>query len=333
VTLAFRHLIAASTLSALLLLSGCASQTSTTTVSTPAPAATTFKVALLTSGPVNDGGWNQSAYEGLMRIQKDLGAQVSNEVTSNPSDFEPAFEDYASKGYNLIIAHGDEYGDVAAKIAPQFPNTVFVTTGGTEHAKNLAPLIFATEDGTYIQGMEAGFLSKTGKGGFVGGQSFPPVTRAADAFADGAMAVNPAFQFKITYINSWDDVQKAKGQTDELIANGADMIAHNCDAAAAGLFETVAQKPGVYSFGVNANQNAEYPSILSSAFLDIPKAFDDVAKSVKDGTFQGETMNLGMKQNDVTVIDNPKYVGLYTAAQEAKMKQAELDIISGKLTP
>jgi basic membrane lipoprotein Med (substrate-binding protein (PBP1-ABC) superfamily) len=295
--------------------------------------AASFKVALLTTGPINDGGWNQSAYEGLQKIKQDLGAQVSNEVTDNPSEFESAFQDYASKGYNVIFAHGDEYGDTAAKMAPQFPNTVFITTGGTQSAKNLAPIIFATEDGTYIQGMEAGFISKTGKGGFVGGQSLPPVTRAADAFQNGALAANPHFDFKITYINSWDDVQKAKGQTDELISNGADVIAHNCDAAAKGLFESTAAKPGVYAFGVNSNQNDESPNIISSAFLDIPKAFDDVAKSVKDGDFKGQTLNLGMKDSDVTVIDNPKFASLYTPDQSAKIKQAEADIISGKLKP
>lgn len=308
-----------------ILLIGCSKPSS--------PDTSTFKVALLTTGPINDGGWNQAAYEGLTKIKTDLGAEVSNEVTDNPSEFESAFQDYASKGYNVIFAHGDEYGDTAAKMAAQFPNTVFITTGGTHYGKNIAPIIFATEDGTYIQGMEAGFLSKTGKGGFVGGEALAPVTRAADAFQNGALAVNPKFSFKITYINSWLDVQKAKGQTDELVANGADMIAHNCDAAAVGLFQSSASKPGVYAFGVNSNQNDESPNILSSAFLDVPKAFDDVAKSVKSGTFKGQTLNLGMKDNDVTVIDNPKFTSLYKPAQIQAIKQAEADIITGKIKP
>jgi basic membrane protein A len=242
--------IAVTSLTALFLVSGCASKTGAPPIST-STSSPSFKVALLTTGPINDGGWNESAYDGLQRIQKDLGAQVSNEVTENPSEFESAFQDYASKGYNVIFAHGDEYGDTAAKMAAQFPNTVFITTGGTQSAKNLAPIIFATEDGTYIQGMEAGFATKTNKGGFVGGQALPPVTRAADAFGNGALAVNPKFVYKTAYINSWDDVQAAKGQAVGLMAFGCDMIAHNCDAAAKGLFEATAAKPGVYAFGVN----------------------------------------------------------------------------------
>jgi hypothetical protein len=40
-----------------------------------------------------------------------------------------------------------------------------------------------------------------------------------------------------------------------------------------------------------------------------------------------------MKEGDVTVIDNPKFASLYTPAQTAKIKQAEANIISGKLKP
>ena len=71
------------------------------------------------------------------------------------------------------------------------------------------------------------------------------------------------------------------------MAQGADVIAHNCDAAAAGLFEA-ADKPGVYTFGVNSNQNDLAPNVLSSArILDIPKAFVDVAQERAGRHIQG----------------------------------------------
>ncbi|HEX5323734.1 MAG TPA: BMP family protein [Capsulimonadaceae bacterium] len=333
----FRLIAPAVALSCLFALAGC-SQTSTTT-SSPAPSASSttrpapagsFKVALLTTGPVTDHGWNEAAYDGLKKIQSDLGAQISNQETDNPSQFASAFQGYASQGYNLIIAHGDEYSDTAKKIAAQYPKTDFVTTGGDNSAPNLAPIVFATEQGTYIQGMEAAFVSKSGKGGFVGGQDLPPVTRAVDAFQSGAKAVKPSFSLAATYINSWNDTQKAKAQTEALMSQGADVIAHNCDAAAQGLFQA-ASKPGVYTFGVNANQNDQAPNVLSSAILDIPKAFTDVAKSVQNGTFKGEPLYLGMKEGDVLVVDNPKFASLYTPAQKAQIQKAEQDIISGKI--
>lgn len=315
-------------------LAGCSSKSTTT--SSPAPAgspggsASTFKVALLTSGPVTDHGWNQSAYDGLQQIKSTLGAQVSNQEIDNPSQIAQALQSYASQGFNLIIAHGDEYSDPAAKVAPQFPKTIFVTTGGDKSAPNLAPIIFATEQGTYIQGMEAAFVSKSNKGGFVGGQALPPVTRAVDAFQKGGQAAKPSFNLAVTYIDSWNDTQKAKAQTEALMGQGADVLAHNCDAAAAGFFQA-ANKPGVYTFGVNSNQNDLAPNVLSSAILDIPKAFVDVATSVKNGTFKGEPLYLGMKEGDVQVIDNPKFASLYTPQQKAQIQKAEQDIESGKI--
>lgn len=319
---------------AVLAASGCASN-QTKQASSPAAqpaAASAFKVALLTTGPVTDGGWNQSAYEGLQLIQKDLGAQIDKQESLQPAQFREAFQDFASKGYNIVFAHGDEFGKDAEAVSKQFPKTVFITTGGDETpGPNVAPIRFATEQGTYLQGMEAAMVSKTGKGGFVGGQELPPVKIAADAFAQGAQSVNPNYHFKITYINSWSDTVAAKAQTEALLANGADTIAHNCDAAAKGMFDTAGKAPGVYTFGVNADENGKAPNVLSSVFLDVPKAFEDIAKSVKDGTFKGQVLSLGLKDNDVRLIDNPKLANVIPAAGKARIQQAAKDIESGKI--
>ena len=287
-----------------------------------------FAVALLTTGPVSDGGWNQSAQDGINKIKSDLGAQTSTQESLTPDKFAEAFRDYAGRGFRIVFAHGDEFGPAAA----QFPKTVFVTTGGDETpGPNLAPIEFATEEGTYLQGMEAAMVSKTGQGGFVGGQELPPVKRAADAFAAGARSVNPRFQFQTIYLNSWTDTAAAKTATDALMNSGADVVAHNCDAAAAGMFQAADGKPGVYTFGVNADENKKASNVLSSAFLDIPKAFDDIAKSVKDGSFQGKPLVLGLKQGDVRLIDNPALANVLSAPDKAKVQQAEQQIASGTL--
>jgi basic membrane protein A len=307
-----------------ILLAGCGSHKPATSSG--------FSVALLTTGPVSDGGWNQSAQDGVNLTKKDLGAKTSTEESLTPDKFADAFRDYASQGYQLIFAHGDEFGPTAEQASKQFPKTVFITTGGDEAAgSNIAPIEFATEEGTYLQGMEAAMVSKTGKGGFVGGQELPPVKRAADAFAAGARSINSHFQFQTLYLNSWTDTTAAKAATDSLMNSGADVIAHNCDAAAAGMFQAADGKPGVYTFGVNADENKKASNVLSSAFLDIPKAFDDIAKSVKDGTFQGKPLMLGLKQGDVRLIDNPALANVIPASGKAKIQQAEQQISAGNL--
>lgn len=326
--------VAASTL----IIGGCATQSphspsvgSADKNSSPASEQVVFKVALLTTGPVNDGGWNQSAYEGLQRIARDMPAKTEKEENLKDSDFESAFRDYASRGYNIIFAHGDEFSSVAAKVAPLFPKTLFVTTGGTNSGPNLVPIHFATEEGTYLQGMEAAYVSKTGKGGFVGGQELPPVKIAADAFSNGAKSVNPKFIFNATYINGWTDPVAARAQTEALLNSGCDVISHNCDAAAKGLFDAAASKPGVHTFGVNADENAKAPNVLSSAVLDIPKAFDDIANKVKAGHYVAKPLSLGLRDKDVALVDNPKLASVLTPVEKSHIENAAVAIATGRL--
>jgi len=321
---------------ALALLTGCGRSNTTNAPAPPEAPATTasgglFKVALLTTGPVDDGGWNESAYNGLLRIQKDRGASIAKEENLKDSQFVEAFQDFANRGYDLIIGHGDEFGDAAAKVAAQYPNVDFVTTGGDKSGPNLTPIHFATEEGNYLQGMEAAFISKTGKGAFIGGMELPPVKIAADAFRKGALAVNPKFVYVTTYINTWNDPAAAKTQTLTLLSNGCDVLSHNCDAAAKGMFDTAGTKAGVYTFGVNANENNKAPNVFSSAVLDIPKAFDDIAGLVKAKTFKGGPISLGMKDGDVTLVDNPTFASVITPAERAKIDAAKQDIIAGKI--
>jgi basic membrane protein A len=289
-----------------------------------------MKVAVMLTGPHLDGGWNQSAWEGGQRLQTD-GASVLTMENLKDAQFGEQYHYLAKSGYKLIFGHGDEFGPAAAKAAAQFPNVVFVTTGGEKSGANLIPLHFATEEGSYLQGMEAAMVSKSGKGGFVGGQELPPVAIAAKAFALGAKAVNPAFDFKIAYINSWDDQTHAKAQTDAFLNNGVDVIAHNCDAAAKGMFDTAGAKPGVYTFGVNADENGKAPNVLSSVFLDIPKAFEDVGKEVAGGTVVPGARTLGLKSNDIRLIDNPNLASVIPADGKAKITQAQQDIEAGKI--
>ncbi len=108
------------------LLEACTSHPSTD----GKPTSTTFKVALLTPGPVSDAGWNAAAYQGLELIKTKLGADTALVQTKSPADFEDAFRDFASRGFDLIFAHGFEYSDSALEVARSFPNTYFVVSSG-----------------------------------------------------------------------------------------------------------------------------------------------------------------------------------------------------------
>src|SRR5438876_419067 len=84
-----------------------------------------FRVALLTPGPVSDAGWNAAAYEGLQLIGRHLGADTALVQTTSPADFDDDFRDFAARGFTLIFAHGFEYTDAAVNAGRQFPHSYF----------------------------------------------------------------------------------------------------------------------------------------------------------------------------------------------------------------
>lgn len=296
----------------------------------------TFKVALLTPGPVSDAGWNASAYEGVQEIKKVLGAEISQIETKTPADFEQGFREYASNGYKLVFGHGFEFQDAAAAVAADFPNTVFITTSGTTVRNNVAPVVFEIEQVTYLLGILAARQSKSGKIGAVGGVEIPSVKSSFDAFKAGAESVNPGIQFTAAYIGNWEDVGAAKEATLALLDQGVDFLFHNADAAGLGVFQAVQERKTAFVFGSNKDQNAIAPDVvLASAVLSVPTAMLTVAREVKDGTFKAAIRRLGMKENVVSLVINPALrsqvpAEVWTAVDEAKQKILDGTLIAPK---
>jgi basic membrane lipoprotein Med (substrate-binding protein (PBP1-ABC) superfamily) len=298
----------------------------------PSPgSAAAFRVALVTPGPISDAGWNASAYDGLMQIRDQLGAQVSHMQASTPSDFEEAFRDYARQGYDLVIGHGFEFQDAAVKVGGEFPKTVFVTSSGNVHATNVASFTFHLDQATYLAGIMAGMMSKTGRAGCVGGIELPVIRTTFDGFVAGAKSVRPDFVVAITYTGSFEDVTAAKAATDAIIAQGADFVLHNANAAGLGVFQSAKEK-GVLAFGSNRDQNDVAPeTVLASAVLSIPKAFLGVAQEVKEHRFIGRAIQYGLKDGVVGLVVNPLLADRIPADVMQRVTSADAQIRAGSL--
>lgn len=273
----------------------------------PASATSTaFKVALLTPGPVSDQSWNSGAYQGLLRIRDSLGAQISNIQTKTPAEFEDNFRQYGSQGYSLVFGHGFEYQDAAKRVAPEFPKTIYVTTSGTTAGPNLAGMAFGFAEPSYLAGMLAASVTKTGKLGVIGGTELPPVVESFRAFEAGARSVNPQVSVVTSFVGNWDDVSAGKEQALAQLSRGVDVIFQNADAAGLGVFQAAREKKNVYVIGSNSNQNGVAPEVtLGSVVIDLPLAFLTVAKAVKAGTFHPGVVTLGESSRVVTLVLNP----------------------------
>ncbi|MEW6272895.1 MAG: BMP family protein [Thermodesulfobacteriota bacterium] len=290
-----------------------------------------FRVALLTPGPISDGGWNASAYDGLQLVKKELGAQVSNVQTGTPSEFVQSFRDYAEQGYDLVFGHGFEFQDPALQVGKEFPQTVFVVSSGSVSAPNVASLTFHLDQATYLAGIVAASLSKTGRAGCVGGIKLPVIRTTFEGFTAGARSVNPKFVVAEAYTGSFEDVAAAKAATDALVAQGADFVLQNADAAGLGVFQA-AKDRGVLAFGTNRDQSDVAPdTVLASAVISIPTAFLQVAKEVKEKRFTGRVIEEDLASGVIGFVVNPKLADRIPPEVKQRIADAEARIESGAL--
>ncbi|MDZ7781076.1 MAG: BMP family protein [Gemmatimonadota bacterium] len=295
-----------------------------------------FRAALLTSGPVSDAGWYAGGYEGLMALRDSLGASVSHQQTRTPTEFDEAFLAYASAGYDLIFAHGFEYQDAAMRAGAQFPETTIVVSGGGRVSDNVVPLIFRLEEGSYLAGMMAAGMSRTGVLGMVGGVEIPPVQGTFRAFEAGARAVDPEVRVLESFVGNWDDVAAAKEAAVAQLGRGADVLVHNVDAASFGVFqavrEAVEQGDTVWAIGMNRNQNDIAPEVtLGSAVIRIPQAFLETARRWRSGRIGDEPIYTGSTQEVVDFVPNPAVEGRIPDALLREIDEARRRIRAGEL--
>lgn len=271
------------------------------------PAEGDFRVALLTPGPISDQSWNAGAYQGLLRIRDSLGATVSHIQTRTPADFEENFREYGRQGYALVFGHGFEFQDAARRIAPQFPATTFIVVSSDLAGPNYAGIRFAFDEPSYLAGMVAAGVTRTGTIGAIGGTELPPVRESFDAFAAGARAVRPNVRVVTAYIGNWDDVSAGKEQALAQIAQGVDVLFQNADAAGLGVFQAARETRRAVVFGSNADQNDVAPDVtLGSVVIDLPVAFLAVARDVKNGTLGAAPVRLGARTRVVRLALNPE---------------------------
>ena len=290
-----------------------------------------FRVALLTPGPVSDAGWNAAAYEGLELIKSKLGAETALVQTKSPADFEDAMRDFASRGFELIFAHGFEYTDSAIEVARSFPDTCFVVSSGIETSANVASITFNVDQAAYVEGVLAAEVSKTGVAGAVGGIELPSIRLFFEGFKRGFLSVRPQGRVLVSYTGNFDDVGAAKEAALAQIIQGADVLIHNADAAGLGVF-LAAEQAHVFAFGVFNNQNGVAPDVvIASAVTSTPSAFLKIATEVKAKRFHPGMLEFGMQDGMVSMVFNPRLEPRIPAAALEHARKVEHELATGQL--
>ena len=300
----------------------------------PAAEPAGMRVALITPGSIADAAWNAGAFQGLQQIKDSLGVLVSHQEARTPGAQEEALRAYAAQGYTLIFGHGFEFQQPAERVSAEYPKTVFIVTSGERVQGNVAPLVFRIEEGTFLAGMMAGALTKSGTIGFIGGIELPPIKRGYLGWVAGAQRMNPSVATRVAYLNTFDDAAAGREAALAMIQVGVDIFHHNADEAGKGIFQAAKEHPGVFVFGANADQSSLAPErVYGSAIIDLPRAFLAVAREVKGGTFVPKVESFGLAGGVIRYVPNPALAAVVPAGLTAKVLAAADSIVAGTLIP
>ena len=273
---------------------------------TPAPtkpAAATcdkaLKVGLVTDvGRVNDKGFNQSAYEGMLAAK--AAAPTCFEVdyieTTSQSDYAKNIGEFADNGYDVVIGVGFLLGDAMGDAAKAYQNAKFISIDGVpgkghdeSWMTNGESLFYAEDQAGYLAGVLAASVTTSNTIGVVGGLLVvPPVERFVEGYINGAKATKPDITVKFTYTSSFTEPEQGKAAAQQMMDAGADIIFGAGGLTGNGALLAACDKEKL-AIGVDLDQWYTLPEaqacLLSSATKDIVTSLQNALLRIATGTF------------------------------------------------
>jgi basic membrane protein A len=297
-----------------------------------------IRVGLITDqGQLNDRGFNQLAYEGLKRAERELGIEGRVVQSASASDYVPNMLRLARDGYDLIIGVGFAQGDAINTVATRFPKGRFAIIDVDQSSlknkpENVVGLLFKEQEVGYLAGYLAGLEEKRRNGpdviGSVGGFKEPPVDRFIAGFQAGAEKAAPGIEVLNGYSSDWDDQAKCKELALNQIARGAGVVFQVAGGCGLGALDAARQEK-VWGIGVDADQSVLGPHVLTSAQKKVDAAVVETIKSVQDGSWQGgRNATFGLAQHGVGLGTISKQV---PADELDAVEEITEQIVSGEI--
>ena len=247
------------------------------------------------------------------------------------ADYERVMREYATQGHQLLVGEAFAVEAAARKVAKDFPKVSFLMgSSGKPVAPNFSVFDNFIQEPSYLAGMLAGGLSKSGKIGMVGGFPIPEVNRLMQAFMAGAREINPKVQFSVSFINSWFDPPKAKEAAFAMIDKGADVLY----AERFGVSDA-AKERGKLAVGNVINTQDKYPdTVIASALWHMEPSIDRALKLVKDGKFTAEDYGVysTMKHQGASLAPLGSFEAKVPAELKAKVEARQKAILAGSFT-
>lgn len=295
----------------------------------PEAAGDVIKVGMVTDvGGVNDKSFNQTSWEGLQALAaEDASFEVAYLESKTDADYGANIENFMDEGYDLIICVGYMLADATKAAAEANPDQKFaIIDDASIDLPNVACLMFAQEQASYLVGIVAGMATETNNVGYVQGMISDAMNKFGVGFASGVLAANPDATVQMYNANSFGDVAGGKAAATNMITNGADVIYHAAGGTGNGVIEACTEAD-IFAIGVDTDQSVIDPAhVITSAMKRVDTASQDIAKSVKDGTFVAGVHLYDMSNGGVDIAPTRD---LLTAEMIEAVEAAKADILAG----
>ena len=291
--------------------------------------ATKIKIGMVTdTGGINDQSFNQSTWEGLSALSTDE-FEIAHLVSKTDADYDTNIQTFIDDGYDLILCTGFKLAEATKKAAEANPDQKFaIIDDASIDLPNVACLMFAQEQASYLVGIVAGMASESGVVGYVQGMVSENMNLFGIGFIEGVLSVNPEATVLQYNANSFGDVAAGSAAVKNFVTKGADVVYHAAGGTGAGVI-TGCQENGIYAIGVDADQSYLAPeTVITSAMKRVDIAAQDISMAVKEGTFKGGITMYDINNGGVDVAPTQD---LLTEDMIAAVEAAKADLQSGAI--
>jgi basic membrane lipoprotein Med (substrate-binding protein (PBP1-ABC) superfamily) len=287
-----------------------------------------LRVAIVMPSATTDMGFSQSMFAALKQVQKEMGGESALKIAYSENMFRvpdaaAAIRDYASQGYDIVIAHGSQYGSSVEDIARDFPKTTFAwgTDVNTFGLPNVYAYTAASEEGGFVNGVLAAKLTKSKNIGVTGPVEVGDAKMYVAGFVKGVASVDPSIKVAKTWTGSFSDVALMTAAAKTEIAAGADVLTGSSQAVV-GSIGAAKDTGKVLWFGTQQDQASLAPAlVVCSQQYDWTGAIKKMIENRKAGKLGGDKFVLQLNNGGLKMIYNSSYK-LSPAVKQAGEKAA-----------
>lgn len=289
-------------------------------------------------GGRGDKSFNDAAYAGLTRSQRELGIDAQYLEPASSEDRESALRLFAAQGLDLVVGVGFIFSSDVNAVARDYSAVRFACVDyapmGQAIPSNVVGIGFKEEEGSFLVGAVAGLLSKTHKIGFVGGMQMPLIERFETGYKLGATSTCPTCEVFSAYAGASPEAFKdpAKGKTIALsqVGKGVDVIYHASGATGRGVFEG-AREGRALAIGVDSDQHDEMPGVVVTSMIKrVDVALFELVRRLKEGHFESGMRLFGIRDGAVDYVHEGPHASELPHEVVTRVEALRKEILAGE---